>query len=146
MSERRASGQPGRTGQADQGKQAKKPDQPVVISADKDVKYEAVIQVMDLLQQNQVKKVGLAGQTALRLTLHTVKEPGRVASGALAVMVHLMFFGLLVFGISWQKKIAPRWWSTSGRTCPNRQKASCPRSRPSRCPSLYRRRRSLCRR
>ena len=41
------------------GKQAKKPDQPVVISADKDVKYEAVIQVMDLLQQNQVKKVGL---------------------------------------------------------------------------------------
>jgi biopolymer transport protein TolR len=40
-------------------KQAKKPDQPVVISADKDVKYEAVIQVMDLLQQNQVKRVGL---------------------------------------------------------------------------------------
>jgi len=40
-------------------KQAKKPDQPVVISADKDVKYEAVIQVMDMLQQNQVKRVGL---------------------------------------------------------------------------------------
>ena len=38
-------------------KQAKKPNQPVVISADKDVKYEAVIQVMDLLQQNQVKRV-----------------------------------------------------------------------------------------
>ena len=40
-------------------KQAKKPDQPVVISADKDVKYEVVIQVMDLLQQNQVKRIGL---------------------------------------------------------------------------------------
>ena len=40
-------------------KQAKKPDQPVVISADKDVKYEIVIQVMDLLQQNQVKRIGL---------------------------------------------------------------------------------------
>ncbi len=40
-------------------KQAKKPDQPVVISADKDVKYEVVIQVMDLLQQNRVKRVGL---------------------------------------------------------------------------------------
>jgi len=40
-------------------KQAKKPDQPVVISADKDVKYEAVIQIMDMLQQNQVKRVGL---------------------------------------------------------------------------------------
>ena len=40
-------------------KQAKKPNQPVVISADKDVKYEAVIEIMDLLQQNQVKRVGL---------------------------------------------------------------------------------------
>ena len=40
-------------------KQVKKPDQPVVISADKDVKYEAVIQIMDMLQQNQVKRVGL---------------------------------------------------------------------------------------
>ncbi len=40
-------------------KQAKKPDQPVVISADKDVKYEVVIQIMDMLQQNQVKRVGL---------------------------------------------------------------------------------------
>ncbi|MGQ0578601.1 MAG: protein TolR [Betaproteobacteria bacterium] len=40
-------------------KQAKKPNQPVVISADKDVKYEAVIEVMDLLQQNRVKRLGL---------------------------------------------------------------------------------------
>jgi biopolymer transport protein TolR len=40
-------------------KQAKKPDQPVVISADKDVKYEAVINIMDILQKNQVKRVGL---------------------------------------------------------------------------------------
>ncbi|HKQ26413.1 MAG TPA: protein TolR [Burkholderiales bacterium] len=41
------------------GKQSKKPNQPVVISADKDVKYEAVIQVIDLLRQNRVKRVGL---------------------------------------------------------------------------------------
>ena len=40
-------------------KQSKKPNQPVVISADKDVKYEFVIQVMDLLQQNRVKRLGL---------------------------------------------------------------------------------------
>jgi len=40
-------------------KQTKKPNQPVVISADKDVKYEAVIEVMDLLQQNRVKRLGL---------------------------------------------------------------------------------------
>ena len=40
-------------------KQQRDADQPVVISADKDVRYEAVLEVMDMLQQNQVKKVGL---------------------------------------------------------------------------------------
>jgi len=30
-----------------------------VIAADKDVRYEAVLEVMDMLQQNQVRKVGL---------------------------------------------------------------------------------------
>jgi len=40
-------------------KQARSADQAVVISADKDVRYEAVLEVMDMLQQNQVKKVGL---------------------------------------------------------------------------------------
>jgi len=37
--------------------------------------------------------------------MHTVDEPGRVASGILALLVHLLFFGMLVVGISWQKKI-----------------------------------------
>ena len=40
-------------------KQAKNPEQAVVIAADKDVRYEAVLEVMDMLQQNQVRKVGL---------------------------------------------------------------------------------------
>jgi biopolymer transport protein TolR len=40
-------------------KQKKNADQPVVISADKNVRYEEVIKVMDLLQQQQIKKVGL---------------------------------------------------------------------------------------
>ena len=40
-------------------KQQKSPDQAVVIAADKDVRYEAVLEVMDMLQQNQVRKVGL---------------------------------------------------------------------------------------
>jgi biopolymer transport protein TolR len=40
-------------------KQSRDADQAVVISADKDVRYEAVLEVMDMLQQNQVKKVGL---------------------------------------------------------------------------------------
>ncbi len=45
--------------QAIREKQMRSPDQAVVISADKDVRYEAVLEVMDMLQQNQVKKVGL---------------------------------------------------------------------------------------
>ena len=40
-------------------KQSRNPAQAVVISADKDVRYEAVLEVMDMLQQNQVRKVGL---------------------------------------------------------------------------------------
>ena len=40
-------------------KQAQNAEQPVVIAADKDVRYEEVINVMDVLQQQQVKKVGL---------------------------------------------------------------------------------------
>jgi biopolymer transport protein TolR len=40
-------------------KQAQNAEQSVVIAADKDVKYEEVINVMDVLQQQQVKKVGL---------------------------------------------------------------------------------------
>ena len=44
-------------------RQRKNADQPVVISADKNVRYEEVIKVMDLLQQQQIKKVGLLAKT-----------------------------------------------------------------------------------
>jgi biopolymer transport protein TolR len=40
-------------------KQQQNPEQAVVIAADKDVRYEAVLEVMDMLQQNQVRKIGL---------------------------------------------------------------------------------------
>ena len=40
-------------------RQAKSPEQPVVIAADKDVRYQAVLEVMDELQKQQVKRVGL---------------------------------------------------------------------------------------
>ncbi|MDP1996181.1 MAG: biopolymer transporter ExbD, partial [Gallionella sp.] len=43
-----------------QGAQA---EQTVVISADKNVRYEEVINVMDALQQQQIRKVGLLTQT-----------------------------------------------------------------------------------
>ncbi len=39
--------------------QARNPEQAVVISADKSVRYEEVLKVMDVLQSSQVKKVGL---------------------------------------------------------------------------------------
>jgi biopolymer transport protein TolR len=44
-------------------KQALNADQPVVISADKNVRYEEVIKVMDMLQQQNIRKVGLLAQS-----------------------------------------------------------------------------------
>ncbi|SCX13043.1 Cell division and transport-associated protein TolR [Nitrosomonas eutropha] len=40
-------------------RQAQNTNQPVVIAADKNVRYEKVIQVMDMLQQQQIRKIGL---------------------------------------------------------------------------------------
>jgi biopolymer transport protein TolR len=40
------------------------PDQAVVIAGDKAVRYEEVLKVMDLLQQGQVKRVGLLARPA----------------------------------------------------------------------------------
>lgn len=40
-------------------KQKRNPEQAVVIAADKDLRYESVLEVMDMLQQNRVQKVGL---------------------------------------------------------------------------------------
>ncbi len=45
-------------------KQAKNAGQPVVISADKSVKYEAVLEVMDELQKQAVRRVGLSVKPA----------------------------------------------------------------------------------
>ena len=47
-------------------KQKQNPEQAVVIAADKDVRYEAVLEVMDMLQQNQVKQGGAAGEARAR--------------------------------------------------------------------------------
>jgi biopolymer transport protein TolR len=43
---------------------AKNPDRPVLIAADKDVRYEAVLNVMDELQKQQVRRIGLLVQPA----------------------------------------------------------------------------------
>jgi biopolymer transport protein TolR len=42
--------------------QARHPDQPVLIAGDKNVRYEAVLNVMDELQRAQVAKIGLLVQ------------------------------------------------------------------------------------
>ena len=42
--------------------QGTNPDKPVVIAADKSVRYEAVMKVMDLLKRNNINKVGLLVQ------------------------------------------------------------------------------------
>ncbi len=43
--------------------QAQHPDTPVIISADKNVKYEVVVKAMDTLQRGGVQRVGLAMKT-----------------------------------------------------------------------------------
>jgi biopolymer transport protein TolR len=40
------------------------PDQAVVIAGDRSVRYEEILKVLDLLQQNQVKRVGLLARPA----------------------------------------------------------------------------------
>ncbi len=40
------------------------PEQAVVISADRNVRYEEVLQVLDALQRSQVKRVGLLARSA----------------------------------------------------------------------------------
>lgn len=42
--------------------QRKNPEQAVVIAGDRNVKYQAVLEVMDELQQQQVKRIGLLVQ------------------------------------------------------------------------------------
>jgi biopolymer transport protein TolR len=39
--------------------QARRPDQPVVIAADRNARYEDVLGILDLLQRNGVQRVGL---------------------------------------------------------------------------------------
>ncbi len=46
----------------------KKAEQAVVISADKSVRYEEVINVMDMLQQQNIQKIGLLTQAKGNLT------------------------------------------------------------------------------
>ena len=40
-------------------KQAERPEQPVVIAADRSARYEDVLSILDLLQRNGAKRVGL---------------------------------------------------------------------------------------
>ena len=44
--------------------QQSNPDQAVVIAGDRGVRYEEILMVMDILQQNQVKHVGLLARPA----------------------------------------------------------------------------------
>jgi biopolymer transport protein TolR len=45
-----------------QGRQGSRAEQAVVVSADRNVRYDEVVQIMDMLQQQHIKKVGLLTQ------------------------------------------------------------------------------------
>jgi biopolymer transport protein TolR len=44
-------------------RQVKRPDQPVVIAGDRNAKYESILQIMDILQQAAVKRIGLLAKS-----------------------------------------------------------------------------------
>ena len=44
-------------------RQGKRPDQPVVIAGDRNVKYDLILQVMDVLQRASVKRIGLLAKS-----------------------------------------------------------------------------------
>ena len=50
---------PGELAQLVRARQAQHPDTPVLIAADKSVRYEAVLNVMDELQRERIRRVGL---------------------------------------------------------------------------------------
>ena len=76
----------------------------MVISADKNVRYEDVINVMDILQQQHIQKVGLLTQVqAMSATAYY--EPHKVPAGVLALVVHSLFFALLYFGFNWNRQV-----------------------------------------
>ena len=50
---------PGELAQLVRARQAQHPDTPVLIAADKNVRYEAVLNVMDELQRERIRRVGL---------------------------------------------------------------------------------------
>lgn len=64
------------------------------------------------------------------------KEPGRRLAGILAVLVHLVFIGLLVFGVSWQTKeaapVVAELWSSlpAPKAAPQPEPEPAPRPEP----------------
>ena len=69
--------------------------------------------------------------------MNPVPEPGRVASGLLAVVIHVLFFGLLFFGISWQKQpidpvFVEYWEETPPEPKPEPSKPEAARESPQR--------------
>jgi biopolymer transport protein TolR len=47
-------------------KQAQNPQQSVVIAGDKNVRYEVILDVMDVLQENNVQKIGLLAKPKVK--------------------------------------------------------------------------------
>ena len=90
------------------------PDQPVVIAADKRARYEDVLGVLDLLQRNGAKKVGLLARPPGSLGNRPSMVPdrpgkpspikGRWPALLLAIAVHAVFIGVLIFSIRWQNR------------------------------------------
>jgi biopolymer transport protein TolR len=71
-----------------QAKQRQKPTQAVVISADKEIKYDAVMQTMDLLVRNRVESVGLLAIPSLYPNADPAPRTIPVRGGARVTETH----------------------------------------------------------
>jgi len=133
-----------------QERQKKSPDQPVVISADKDVRYEAVLKVMDELQRHNIRPGRAAGEARDTMSYAIpADEPGGAAPAALSLLVHGVLFALLVFSLHWQSKhpdpvVAELWTECRRSSRPRPRSSPSPKSSrsPNPSPRSNRRRRS----
>ena len=97
-----------------QARQAKNPDLAVVIAADRAVRYEEVVHVLDLLQREGCAQGGPAVALAAGLTPMPVQRvPTRQSAtkwiaALLAIAVHVAFVLFLVFSVRWRNRIRSR--------------------------------------
>ena len=83
---------------------------PVVISADRGVKYEVVVRTMDGLQRAGVQRVGLSVEAGRQMTAAALSHdafapeqpPGMRSGLVLAILAHVLLVAALAWSVNWK--------------------------------------------